>query len=280
MELVRPGGRHLHWTVQGEPAGRGVLLSHGLFCNHRVFHAVQRELVDNGYRVVAWDLPGHGRSDGSSELALPQLSEDLWAVAEEADLEHPVLLGQGLGGQASLQAALERPDQVAGLALWGVDPRAERTLSPLANRLLADAARSVSLRPFLPTLKGLWSHPSSGSRDQVTLQMLERSALSLQMKAVRGLIEAHRTRPDLTERLADLDLPAWVAWGAKDKWVSPQGGNVLLERLPQATGGAVDTSGHLLHLDQPDAIHENLRTWLEHIHRRSDYVEPPTKERT
>ncbi|MFJ9821892.1 alpha/beta fold hydrolase [Streptomyces sp. NPDC101151] len=94
---------HIHERGAGP---RLALLIHGGMADHRTWHAVERRLVDRGYRVIAPDLRGHGlspRGDYGPEL----LADDLVAnLPQGADLA----IGHSLGGLAlSLAAARLRP---------------------------------------------------------------------------------------------------------------------------------------------------------------------------
>lgn len=79
------------------------LLIHGALSDHRTWHAVEDHLVGLGYRVVAPDLRGHGRSPRgaySPDLLAADLVENLPAGAD-------VAIGHSMGGLA-LAHAVER----------------------------------------------------------------------------------------------------------------------------------------------------------------------------
>lgn len=92
-------GLHVHENGTGP---RVALLVHGGMADHRTWHAVEKRLVDRGYRVLAPDLRGHGlspRGEYRPELLADDLVESLPSGGD-------VAIGHSLGGLAlSLAAA-------------------------------------------------------------------------------------------------------------------------------------------------------------------------------
>lgn len=98
-------------TTPGTPA---VLLVHGWEDDHLSWAALIDRLVARGYRVIAPDLPGHGRSP-STLTSIPVMAAGLAAVAREAEKIGAVstaqpfkaVIAHSLGGTATLIAASE-----------------------------------------------------------------------------------------------------------------------------------------------------------------------------
>ncbi|UZJ31839.1 alpha/beta fold hydrolase [Streptomyces endophytica] len=90
-------------THEWGAGGRTAVLVHGMMSDHRTWHRVGPALADRGYRVLAVDLRGHGRSprgEYGAELFAEDLVETLPAAPE-------VVIGHSLGGLA-LSLAVER----------------------------------------------------------------------------------------------------------------------------------------------------------------------------
>ena len=107
-------------TDPGPAAARGsILLTHGMGEHSgRYRHVVQR-LNAAGFRVVAWDLRGHGRSEGRRgdirdyDLLVADLLE-VWSLARPGP--GPIFLyGHSLGGQITLNFAVRHCPEAAGL---------------------------------------------------------------------------------------------------------------------------------------------------------------------
>ena len=78
--------------------GRPVVLLHGVTLQWWVWSPVMNLLSDR-YRVIAWDMPGHGESElGSDGFTMETLCRDLAMVLDELDVSDAVLVGHSLGG--------------------------------------------------------------------------------------------------------------------------------------------------------------------------------------
>ncbi|HEY3754090.1 MAG TPA: alpha/beta hydrolase [Pseudonocardiaceae bacterium] len=131
-------GRYVHLDVAGEShriyyeqAGRGI----PLLCHHTAAsdarqwrHLLEDSRVTDRFRVIAYDLPFHGKSLPTgdrwweSEYVLTRDTAMAIAVAlsEVLDLDRPVFVGSSIGGMLALDLARYHPDRFRGvIALQG-----------------------------------------------------------------------------------------------------------------------------------------------------------------
>ena len=151
-EVAVEGGT-VHYRSRGE--GDPVLLVHGAGEDASVWEPLAVRLADEGRRVVAVDLPGHGATTvGPSERMADHVAA-VGAVLDQAVDGPAVVVARGSGVGVALDLALARPGDVRGLVLvdpaWGVGPRSrpEGAITRV-GRAGADAARRV--RGAAPTL--------------------------------------------------------------------------------------------------------------------------------
>lgn len=125
-----------HGDIAVEESGQGglaVLMIHGNSSCKEVFRHQLDSQLSEGYRLVAFDLPGHGQS---SDAANPPRSYQLTGYADLVvelvallQIAHVVLIGWSLGGHIALEVASKLP-VVKGVLITGTPP--------VANQQLAD----------------------------------------------------------------------------------------------------------------------------------------------
>jgi pimeloyl-ACP methyl ester carboxylesterase len=96
-------GRRIATYAWGPPTAPSVLLTHGWWSHAGRFVAIGTDLLERGFRVVAFDAPGHGRSSGW-RASMPEFARTMRAVVERAGPMHAAI-GHSLGGAATVFAA-------------------------------------------------------------------------------------------------------------------------------------------------------------------------------
>jgi pimeloyl-[acyl-carrier protein] methyl ester esterase len=250
----------LYTEVRG--SGPALVLLHGWGLNVRVWDGLAATLCDR-FRIIAVDLPGHGRSvwlpeRSSLEQQATQIAETVAAIAGEYSL-----LGWSLGGQIALQlAGAQRAAAVDRLVLIATTPRliagddwphgapAER-LEAQATGLETDYRRTVS--DFLE-LQVRGSASGVETLAQLRAALFAHGFPGLAALA-RDLELLHET--DLRARLADITLPTLVIAGQYDRVTLPAASHALADSLPNARYVELRRAAHapfLSHLPQLAAL--------------------------
>lgn len=114
-----------HITVQGVPIryrdsggpGMPILLSHGIGGSLELWDSQFSEDLQ-AYRLIAWDMPGHGLSGmGEQPYDADKLAQFAWQFLDAMGIQRLVLAGNSLGAAVSVRMAGLAPDRVAGLVL-------------------------------------------------------------------------------------------------------------------------------------------------------------------
>lgn len=249
----------LHAELSGE--GAPLVLLHG-FTGSAGSWSTVRELLEPGRRVVAVDLPGHGRSSAppsASRYALPRLADDVARLLDALALERVALLGYSLGGRAALHFALRHADRLTALVLESASPgiadEGERTQRVASDEALAESLEREGITAFVDRWEALplWE-------SQRALPAPVRAALRARRLAgdARGLANSLRgagagAEPSVAGELKALRVPTLVVAGSLDtKYVAI--GHELAGAIPGARLAVVEGAGHAVHLERPGEL--------------------------
>ena len=263
--LTRDGSR-LHAWLHGPADAPLVALTHGLSLDHRAFDQQVPALVAAGYRVLTWDVRGHGRSQPMGErMSLEAVAGDLLALLEEVDTERAVLVGESFGGMAIQEALRRAPDRVVGLVVIGAPP-----LTSQPNVLLRGLQRlRIQMIKLWPDrlLRRVFTSMVSRHPEvrryvgEATAQLPKRSFVAASAAAMQGHLE---TAPPLPP-----DVPLLLACGEREErpiaramraWADEQGGARLV---------VVPDAGHLVNQEQPEDLNTALLDFLAAHHPAS-----------
>lgn len=189
-------------------------------------------------------------------------SIEAMAAAVLAEHAGPLLLcGASMGGMVAMEAARQAPDRVRGLALLGTSARPEtpdmQTLREQAMALFAAGRAEEVLRANVmfafdrqhPDLKALSARYFAMVMQAGTEQLMQ------QNRAVIG-------RPDARLHLAQIRCPTLLVSGQSDGLTPPDCAREIAALVPGAALHLLPRCGHMLTMEQPDAVNALLRGWL------------------
>lgn len=248
-------------------AGPPVALVHG-----GVFHAAPAwaknlgPLVDAGYRVIAVDRRGHGRSEpGEADyIPLDLHANDLRLTLELREAPSGHLVGVSYGSLVCLAFALRWPERARSMTL--IEPPLFTWLESDPDyaewfRRFEDIARSRlerSLEDWLEEWLSLMDPKmaESVSPSSPAWRLVEEQA-PLVFKEETGW----QWEPDL-DRLARLDIPTLVVNGSESEPALGAVGDLLTSRMPSASHVWIEGGGHDLHARAPDEFNAALIDFL------------------
>jgi pimeloyl-ACP methyl ester carboxylesterase len=238
---------------------RGVpaVLLHGLGGNAESWRP-QLDALRAHRRVVAWEMPGYGRSAPLPEMTFASVGDALERLLDADGLEAVHLVGHSLGAMVAQEFALARPDRVRSLALLAASGRfgppggdwqrrfvADR-LAPLeAGHSMADIADDALPRLF------------AGPVDPA-LRELARVSLAAVPEATYRAALAMLAGFDALDRLPALTQPALLVAGDRDPMAPLVGMQRLHDALPRARMEVVPGAGHWLGLECPGRLNRLL----------------------
>ena len=245
------------WDVGSGPT---VVLAHCWGCSHAIWVPVARRLVESGHRVVLYDQRGHGSSTrGAAPLSIETLGNDLAAVLENLDVERAVLAGHSMGGMTIMSLATYHPhvlDERACALVLVATAAADMGsgaigMERFASGLIASPAVSLALRSGAGNrfVRGVFG------ADPVREQMdLTRILFAQTHPRVRSGFLSAMTAVNLLEGIATIGVPTTVMIGSRDRLTAPARSDQLIGAIPGARLVTLPGRGHMLPLEDPDAV--------------------------
>ncbi len=235
--------------------GPPVVLIHGAGGMHLYWPPEVRRL--KGSRVIAVDLPGHGRSEQSGGLqqigSYAQVVSD-WMRALK--LPAACLIGHSMGGAVALTLAATRPDQVCGLGL--VSTAARLTVNPT---LLGDAANTTTFHRATSTLVR-WSFSESAPARLVEMALARMN--EARPSVLFGDLQAC-DRFDACDMLDSIKCPTVVVCGSEDRMTPLRQSQYLAGTIARAYLETVEHAGHMVMLEQPAEVAQILRRFARSL---------------
>jgi len=226
-----------------------LLFIHGAGGTHRHWGDQLQGL--KGVSRYAVDLPGHGRSGGPGRSSIEAYAEVMLRLLDGLDLSRVTLVGHSMGGAIGQCLALNYPSRVERLVLVGSGARL-RVLPSLLEGLLQDFPASVGM------MLG-WAYSEETPADLVRLG--EEEWLENDPQVVHDDFAACDAF-DVMERLGEIRCPTLVLCGEEDRLTPLKYAHYLRDHIPGATLTVLPQAGHMVMLEQPEAVNRAIEGLL------------------
>jgi pimeloyl-ACP methyl ester carboxylesterase len=250
-----------------DPARPVVAFVHGAQADHSVWALQTRWLAHHGYSILAFDLPGHGRSAGPPLPDIEAMAAWVLRALAAAGAARACLVGHSMGALVALEAAGQAPDVVTGVAMVG-------TGFPMrVSDALLGAARDDE--PAGIDMVNRWSHarlvhrpgtPGPGFSVFVqSLRLMQRQAPGVLFND----LAACNAWAGGQERARSLHCPALFVLGARDQMTPPRAARALIAAVPDPTVVELARCGHMVHTEAPEELRDALAGWLPRLSAES-----------
>ncbi|MBV1931327.1 MAG: alpha/beta fold hydrolase [Porticoccaceae bacterium] len=250
MAYIDRNGVKIYYDIQGPQGALPILLSHGHAAATQMW-AGQVEALKQQFRIITWDLRGHGRSDCPTDPALYSVEhtvDDIAAILDACGIDKAVIGGHSLGGVMSFQFQLKYPDRVLAMTILNSGPgfrsdstrdkwnlSCERTASSLERKGLSALSKSDEVHAE-------WHSDVWGL-----------------IHSARGIMTHQDAR--MIDELGNIDVPVLVLVGAQDKEFLGAG-EYMARKIPNVQKKIIEDAGHAANLDQPEIFNQLLINFL------------------
>ncbi|MFG3118994.1 bifunctional 3-oxoadipate enol-lactonase/4-carboxymuconolactone decarboxylase PcaDC [Streptomyces sp. NPDC001739] len=206
------------------------------------------------WRVIRFDLPGHGGSPAHAAPSVAELADRLIATLDGLGVDRFGYAGCNIGGAIGTQLALTRPHRVTSLALVSSSPRYG---TADAWRQRGVVIRTNGLDPIARTAPEHWFTPGfAGAQPAIVewaVQMVRTTDPGCYIAACEALASY-----DVRSSLGRVGVPTLVVVGSEDQVTPTTDARTLVAGIPDASLALVPGTSHLAPVEQPAAVTELL----------------------
>jgi 3-oxoadipate enol-lactonase len=238
-------------------AGPTILMLHGIGGGHRAFAPQVETFAASGYRAVAWDMPGYGRSAPVEPYNFKALAQSCIALIDGLRCGTVTLLGHDIGGMVAQEVVARRPELVDRLILCGTASTFGRDADGRVSQALRDEFVTRSVAPLdagndmttlaqtlVPRMVGPAALPEG-------VQLATHCMAHVNASAYRKAVEAMSTF-DRQAALLDIRVPTLLMAGEYDRETPPASMKKMAQDIAGSTYLELKGVGHLQNLESPD----------------------------
>lgn len=275
LEQMRQHGQYaqlshgkVRYELAGPENGDLVVLVHGLIGHMHVWDYQFQFLVEQGFRVLRFDLYGRGFSDRvksthGSELFIKQVSD----LVEYLGLKQKLnLIGLSMGGAISTRFASQFPNRISSLFLvdcYGIPTPNNPGIRIVQPKLVGEALIGTFGGVILKRapIKGVFDKEKH--KDFVkwfSAPLVIKGSKRALLSTLRNfMLEDHAPH---YQRLNDMDIPKLILWGREDKILPFEYGNRIHALMPNARFEVFEKCGHIPQFEEPEKFNSMALSFL------------------
>jgi pimeloyl-ACP methyl ester carboxylesterase len=251
-------GYEIFYNLEGE--GSPIIFVHGLG-GSSINWLYQRNHFKNQYKVIAIDLPGHGKSEGRDELTFYDYHKVLkQLLVDELFVKDLLICGISMGGRVAMDFSFHHPELVKGMIVAdtfaGLDEEVKRRRKAVYDLLKEPGGEEkwiqrvideMGLDPEGPIAKGFHRGIFSQHLDflyELFIQLLEY---------------------DQRDMLSQITVPTLILHGERDRFIDISAAKQMNANIPGSEFEVIPHCGHLPNVEQPKVFNELIEKFIQKI---------------
>jgi pimeloyl-ACP methyl ester carboxylesterase len=227
-----------------------VVFVHGAGGSNTLWHR-QVDALAECANTVAPDLPGHGDSGGKGCRRVVDYASAVSAFLETIQAPRPIPCGLSMGGAIALQMLLDHPRRYPAGILISTGARL-KVLPVIFEAIEND------YQGFVDMLNRFAFSPATG---QALRRGFLEDAAACAPETALGDFQACDGF-DVTRQLSAIDVPVLVVTAEDDQLTPAKYGAFLEEKLARAVRRHIPAAGHIIPLEQPEALNREMTSFL------------------
>lgn len=256
LHILERDGCPIHFWLQGPQDAPLVVLTHGAGIDHHEWQP-QLPVLTPYYRVLTWDVRGHGQSQPlSTPFTIRAVLDDLLALLDMLAMDQAMFVGHSMGGNIHQELVFYHPERVRALVMLGCTCNTQ-ALTRFEQSALKWGVAALAYWPFLRRQSAWISATTQRGREYIMRAMRQ-----IPIRDFAAIMAATATclhnEPGYT-----ITAPLLIAVGDLDRT-----GNIRKVAQPWAERdhaplAVIPGAGHAANLDRPEEFNRILLDFLQ-----------------
>jgi 3-oxoadipate enol-lactonase len=254
------------YTDEGIYDAPVVILIHG-FPFNRIMWDKQVELLKERYRVIAYDVRGHGNSDaGTGDFSIGLFASDLISLMDSLKIEKAIICGLSMGGYIALNLIENYPERINALILCdttckadtpeGIDKRMKTIETIIESGVEAYADGS---------LKNFFAPDSFKTRKEEIAEVRQMMLETTEHTLVETMLALSK-RKETCNKLNEIKVPVLILVGKEDIITPPEAATFMHQKIKGSVLGIIEHAGHISNLENPVIFNEHLSEFVASVY--------------
>jgi 3-oxoadipate enol-lactonase len=254
------------FTDEGEKGSSVIIFIHGFPFNKSMWN-LQVESLKDKYRLITYDIRGHGNSDAGNEVfSIDLFVNDLINFMDALKIDKAILCGLSMGGYIALNAIEKYKERFDALILSDTQCIADTPEAEKKRINAIESIRKTGVEKYAEeSIKNLFASESFTTRIKEIADVREMIVKTPEQSLCRTLL-ALSVRKETCHRLSEIKVPVLIMVGNEDKITPPAAARFMHEIIEGSLLKIIDHAGHLSNLENPDEFNVQLKRFVASVY--------------
>ena len=257
----------VNYTDVGLDEAPVIIFIHGFPLNMSMWDKQVEVLLDR-FRVITYDIRGHGESDaGNDPFSIDLFVSDLISFMNSLRLQKVSLCGLSLGGYIALNAIENYPERFEALVLCDTTCMADSPEAKIKRMETIETVIRDGVAKYADaSVKSLFA-PESFTAKLPGIAAVKLMIINTSELALCSTLLALSTRTETCTKLREINVPVLIVVGDKDGITPTASARFMQENIKNSTLQVIDHAGHLSNLENPEVFNHHLKMFLDLVYK-------------
>ena len=254
------------YNDEGENGAPVIIFIHGFPFNKSMWDKQLKALKEN-YRVIAYDVRGHGNSDaGKGDFSIELFANDLLSFMDELKIDKAMLCGLSMGGYIALNAVEKYPDRFDALILSDTTCIADTPEVKEKRMKAIESIKKSGVEKYAEeSIKNLFA-PESLSTKKEEIAAVREMIVNTSKQSLYKTLQAFYKRKETCSKLHDISVPVLIVVGKEDKITPPEAAQMMHEKIEDSILYIIEHAGHLSNIENPFDFNNQLEEFFSTVY--------------
>jgi 3-oxoadipate enol-lactonase len=254
------------YSDEGEHGSPVIIFIHGFPFNKSMWDLQVVSLKDD-YRLITYDIRGHGNSDSGDEVfSIDLFVNDLISFMDALKIDKAILCGLSMGGYIAINAAARYKERFDALILTDTQCLADTPEAKEKRIKSIESIRKDGVEKYAgESIKNLFASESFLNRVKEVEEVRE-MIVKTSVQSLCSTLLALSSRKETCHILSEIKVPVLIMVGNEDKITPPAAARFMHENIKGSLLKIIDHAGHLSNLENPEEFNLRLKKFVASVY--------------
>lgn len=258
----------VYYTDEGPDNAPVIILIHGFPFNKSMWNKQVEMLIEN-YRVIAYDIRGHGNSTaGTDDFSIELFVDDLLGLMDALKIDRAMLCGLSMGGYIALNAVENFPKRFIALILCDTTCAADTSEGTEKRMRTIESIQEKGVEQYAnDSITNLFA-PESFVTSKEKIAAIKEMIMKTSIQSLSSTLLALTKRKETCAGLANIRIPVLIVVGKEDKITPPDAARLMQKNIKGSILKIIEHAGHLSNIENNYEFNGQLRKFISSVYKK------------